>query len=209
MKSIPAPSYITNLLDLDDTILAGPETLSLPQASSIFTPEHAAIIRLNACRVRRFFSLHLNTDPDSEHAIPASFTNMMTFYIEEIRDLFKAKTSTKNARLMQMAILRCLNFYTAAQYDAIIERSSKDEDHSSMRMRKEEREEEEKTARLAREWAMGTERERQRELQMVGRVTKSGKGKGKQRKRSRGRRGGSGSKAESGSGSGSSTPASQ
>ena len=194
MKSIHAPTYITNLLNLNDTTLAGPETLSLPQAHNIFTPEHAAIIRLNACRVRRFFSIHLSTDCSQANSVPAVFTNLISGYIEDIRELFEAKATIKNARLLQMAILRCLCFYTAAQYDSSIEKHSGAEDRSSMRIRKAEKVEEEKAVRDARYRRAEMEKDRQQgQKRMYAGVQKKGKG----RRAVKGSRGGSSSSSES------------
>jgi hypothetical protein len=168
MKSIPTPKYMPDLLNLDDTILAGPETLARPHANEIFTPTHAAIIRLNACRVRRFFSIHLTTDNDdttniSTNAIPAGFAEAMKASIADITDFFNAKNTIKNARLLQMAILRYLCFYAAGQYDCSIGKLQEPEDNSAMRLRRAERGEEEQEIVETRLWADAMERETVRE----------------------------------------------
>ena len=103
---------------------------------------------------------------------------MLTGCIEDIRELFEAKATIKNARLLQMAILRCLCFFSAAQYDGSIEKHSGAEDRSSMRIRRAESEKEEKAIREARHRAGEMDKDRQREQKtMYAGVQKKGKGK--------------------------------
>lgn len=102
----------------------------------------------------------------------------MTGYIEDIRELFEAKAIVKNARLLQMAILRCLCFYTAAPYDRSIEKHSCAEDRSSMRIRRAEKVEEEKSIREARYRRAEMEKDRQQEQKKTyAGVQKKGKGR--------------------------------